>query len=238
MDPKRHLRDQLQFLERSCASWDAGYRNEGVRIANAIYILLHHRGRNKSLLHHLGMPRLPLVSTVRDLARQMSLDSIPHFMGMGSVRHGYRDDYVPSLGDGPTKPYAMEAPNWWNQVVMILNGHRFSRESIVGTARDKDGGSHVDSKLTPEYEALAREGATGSFVYLFGGGRMEEMPMPGAHLVCLRQMGYEAAAFSQAHRARRGLTKPAAADHRERHRLKACSNPRQLVAFHQSDRVM
>jgi hypothetical protein len=53
-----------------------------------------------------------------------------------------------------------------------------------------DGGTHVDNKLTPEYFALAKDGAAGTFVYSFDNQKVEEL-ITNAHLVSLRQIGYE-----------------------------------------------
>ncbi|WP_455243739.1 hypothetical protein [Petrachloros mirabilis] len=73
---------------------------------------------------------------------------------------------------------------------MVLDHQRITRKDIVLAAANKDGGAHVDAKLTKEYQALARDGAVGSFVYQTQGQRTEA-PIQGAHLVSLRQLGYE-----------------------------------------------
>jgi hypothetical protein len=57
---------------------------------------------------------------------------------------------------------------------------------IVLSAANKDGGAHVDEKLTPEYEALAKDGAVGALVYESTDHYREEQ-IGDAHLVSLKQ---------------------------------------------------
>lgn len=73
---------------------------------------------------------------------------------------------------------------------MVLVGVRITRKEIVLAAANKDGGAHVDQSLTSEYQALSSDGAVGAFVYETQGERIET-PIQDAHLVSLRQMGYE-----------------------------------------------
>lgn len=187
-----HLQRQLGFLDRSCASYDAGYHEEGIRIASVIRVLVHQTMNSISLLNHLRVPRMPLLTTV---------DAIPgsastlFFIGMGMNCFGYGDSgsdaaYVPNLEHSRFKTL-LPANDWWNQVVMILDAQtRLSRKDIVCVAANKDGGAHVDEKLTKEYAQLTADGAIGGFVYRNLDGTHFE-PITNAHFVCLRQMGYE-----------------------------------------------
>ena len=101
---------------------------------------------------------------------------------------GDESSYYPHLGNGPINDF-VPLSKWWNQVVMVIERkHRITRRSIVLAAANKDGGAHVDKKLTAEYEALSSDGAAGTFLYGVIG---KEKPIQQAHLVCLRQMAYE-----------------------------------------------
>jgi hypothetical protein len=97
--------------------------------------------------------------------------------------------YVPTLGDGPINNL-MPATAWWNQIIMTLNGMKITRKDIVLGAANKDGGAHVDQKLSPEYAALARDGAIGTFTY-GAEGEFTVGTFRDAHLVSLRQMAFE-----------------------------------------------
>ena len=61
-------------------------------------------------------------------------------------------------------------------------------------AANKDGGAHVDEKLEQNYERLAASGALGMYmsqITVGDGTTIDLPPLENAHLVYLRQMGYE-----------------------------------------------
>ena len=61
-------------------------------------------------------------------------------------------------------------------------------------AANKDGGTHVDDKLTPEYERLLSSEALalyGGDIHLIDGRTVRPVPIPDTQLVQLRQMGFE-----------------------------------------------
>ena len=70
---------------------------------------------------------------------------------------------------------------------MAIDRTPLTRKDVVLTAADRDGGAHVDSRLTPEYERLAADGALGSLVR----SDSVEIPITNGHLMALRQIGYE-----------------------------------------------
>ncbi|RJG02777.1 hypothetical protein [Noviherbaspirillum sedimenti] len=187
MDFREHLQRQLGFLERSCESYDAGYRDEAIRIATIIRVLIHNTKASTSLLQHLNATTINLFSTTSEPSPQTLF-----FVGLGMMRMSSdgKNDYFPQLGDGPPISTFVPVPKWWEQVVMVFGGHRISRRDIVLAAANKDGGAHVDLKLTPQYEALAQDGSVGAFIYETQ-GKMNEAPIEDAHLVSLRQLGYE-----------------------------------------------
>ncbi|QVL45695.1 MAG: hypothetical protein KFB94_00780 [Methylophilaceae bacterium] len=186
VDFKEHLKKQLGFLDRSCQSYDAGFTDEAVRIATVIRVLIHQTRESTSLLEHLNATTINFLSTTFEPSAQTV-----SFVGMGMMRvGGGESEYFPQLGEGPINEF-IPFSKWWNQVVMVLDAkHRITRKNIVLAAANKDGGAHVDKKLTAEYVALAAAGAVGTFIYESQGQR-DETEIEGAHLVSLRQMGYE-----------------------------------------------
>ena len=79
---------------------------------------------------------------------------------------------------------------WWNQVVYIHGSLHATRKQLVLGAAHKDGGAHVDSALTNEYEALMMTGERGLFWYApTGDGPFK--PVKNEHLLYIRQMGFE-----------------------------------------------
>ena len=188
-DYRDHLRRQVGFLERSAAAFDAGYVDEAVRIATTIRVLIHNTASSVSLLKHLNATTISLLSSCDGASPSALL-----YMGLG-VQEVKRDGgiieatYAPLL-DGPMKIF-VPVSKWWDMIVYVLgSGARLSRKKIVLTAANKDGGAHIDSSLTPEYEALARPGSVGGFISSMGGSTNEQ-PFTDAHFVAVRQMAYE-----------------------------------------------
>jgi len=188
-DYRDHLRRQIGFLQRSADAFDAGYIDEAVRIATTIRVLIHNTGSSVSLLKHLNATTISLLSSCDGAS-----PSTPLYMGLGvpKVKNDggtIKATYAPLL-DGPVKIY-VPVSKWWDMIVYVLgSGARLSRKKIVLTAANKDGGAHVDSALTSEYEALARQGAVG-YLMTSTGGNANEQPFTDAHFVAVRQMAYE-----------------------------------------------
>ena len=80
---------------------------------------------------------------------------------------------------------------WWNQTVFVLGKTRASRNDLVLAAANKDGGAHVDAKLTEEYETLRTSGVRGFFHYSPTGEAGTFTPIMDTHLIYIRQMGHE-----------------------------------------------
>src|SRR5690242_14489850 len=60
---KEHLVDHLRFIEKSCQAFDAGDEAEAQRIATSVRVIFHQTGRSTSLLTHLGVTRVSILST-------------------------------------------------------------------------------------------------------------------------------------------------------------------------------
>ena len=87
------------------------------------------------------------------------------------------DRYVP-VGD------------WWRQTLYVKGSVRLTRQDVVLAAANKDGGAHVDAKLTPNYESLMNLDGQGLEPDV-PSQRRDFQPIIDAHLVFLRQMGFE-----------------------------------------------
>lgn len=186
-DFRGQLNRQLGFLSRSCEAYDLGHNDEAIRVATTARILLHQTRTSTSLLQHLNATTISLLTTTRGA----SSTGIVHFVGMGlfSINSDSGSSYKPKLGAG-SYTGTLPVSEWWVQVVMVIDGHHISRRALVLAAANKDGGAHVDSSLTPEYEALSKGGAVGSIVHE-SPESYAEYPITDAHLVSLRQIGYE-----------------------------------------------
>jgi hypothetical protein len=195
---QKKLKEQLGFLERSCQMYDEGHIDEAIRIAATLRTLIHDTGRSTSLLKHMNATGIRLWSTTHRAPK-----GVGTYYGMGQYR--YRDgvsSYGPSFDNTPDMKL-IPLNEWWQQEVYVFDvgedaktdeereeGLRLSRKNIVLTATNKDGGAHVDENLTRAYERLAADGAVGSFGVEIG-GESRVVPIKYAHLVSLRQMGFE-----------------------------------------------
>lgn len=195
---KEALSTQLSFIQRSCEIFDRGERDEAIRIATTLRVILNPGGGSKkSLLQHLGVHKqIRLLST----CPVVSANASP-FQGLGSFK--YESDgintstrfYAP-LEDAPVA-YEMKLREWWDQIVYVLPSKSptepnpvLRRRDIILSAVNKDGGAHFDAALPIGYEQLAAPGAVDGWVTQLDGVEHTK-PIVGAHFVCLRQMGYE-----------------------------------------------
>ncbi len=194
VDFKKALARQLGFVDRSCQSFDAGFHDEAIRIAQCIRVIMHDTKAQKSVLTHMGAKNILLSSTCLDIASKLAdLNSLAFgsrarmFNGMGEFSFGPGGtQYSPKLGKGMFFSH-LPVDNWWAQTVFILDPDTLvSRKDVVLVAADKDGGSHVDSTLTPYYERLIESQDLGCFTDEQG----SQTPISGHHYVALRQIGY------------------------------------------------
>lgn len=188
---EEQFRKQIEFIRNSCALYDAGSRNEAIRIAMSLRVLFHDTRRGKSLLTQMGATGFSILSTVPEI----SIGTVFSF-GMGVVK-------LSNTGEVSVEP-AMPPPGplrflrryfWWEQVICVQQATRkpptqlkITRKDVVLGAADKDGGAHVDSGFKPEYKALA-EGIWQRRAVIAG---VETRTRLGdTQLPFLRQMGYE-----------------------------------------------
>ena len=187
IDPRRKLSEQLQHLTNSCASYDSGHKSEAIRIATVVRVLLHDTISSTSLLSHLNAKGVLLLSTITGKPDP----AMKYFHGMGMAREhsdGQRE-LIPSFAL-PLRS-SIPAESWWNETVFILEtGEVLTRKSIVLAAANQDGGAHVDLNVNARYRALATDGAAGTYMRDSGAGYVSASAID-AHLVALRQMGYE-----------------------------------------------
>lgn len=179
---------QLGFLERSCISFDAGHRDEGIRIATSLRVLFHDTGRSTSLISHLNGTHIRLLSTVPNFEGS---NHIVHWQGIGVYRLAEgRYRLIPGLSDEETFGF-LQLKEWLSQIVWVLRSDLvLTRASIILNAANRDGGAHVDKELAEEYSTLVsgKENVVAHY-------RTEEKewtePFLDGHLVALRQMAYE-----------------------------------------------
>lgn len=176
-----HLDRQLRFLEHSCWLYDLGFRDEGIRIATVIRVLIHDTKKSTSLLRQLNSDRIDILDTSRVLPDPL----FEAFHGLAIRTLTSQGVSLAPNFNRTSNATGKPVPAWWNQVVCASTTLVLTRRKIVWAAANKDGGAHVDDlKQEDEYAKLAAPGYFDQVTDLGG-------PFIDAHLVALRQMGYE-----------------------------------------------
>lgn len=183
-----HLAEQVQFLEASAASFDAGFEGEAKRLALTIRVLVHDKGRSRSLLGQLGMKGGVFFDTSTDMGRDSHLAQHPL---VGFVHAPEELPRYIALLDlvSPRDVREVDFETWWNGVVFVdQSGRKMTRSGLVLSVAEQDGGAHVDPALNAAYAALSRENSLG---WVAGGPGREEIPLASPHLATVRQIAHE-----------------------------------------------
>jgi tetratricopeptide (TPR) repeat protein len=183
---KEHLKRQLGFLKRSCEIFDQGNEDEAIRIAVTLRTLFRDTRNSTSLMKLLGqMDTVQLLSTLeteKDEPRLKQIN-IKEFVPVMLTSNGKK----PYL-DASNKKRMLSLDNWLNEKILILNGKRFSREDIIITAANKDGGTHVPKKLNQKAKFLKK--SIGKYTILENKRHITN-ELNNHHFFILRQLAYE-----------------------------------------------
>jgi hypothetical protein len=181
---QEHLAEQIGFLERSAAAFDAGYDGEAKRLATTLRTLLHDTEQSHSLVGQLGQKNRDFVDTaVKYDPANLSSHGGLVFIAVGAPR----TRYVAMLDDVPTTGL-LPFSDWWNAPVFIDNARNLlTRKNLVLIAANQDGGAHVDPALDERYDRLSHENALGYIAVENGTAR----PMEGPEKAAIRQIAHE-----------------------------------------------
>lgn len=158
-DIREALENQKAAIRDSCAGFDAGKKWEALRLATAVYVLVHDGGkRNRSLLTQIGaMPGLKFICTGHPIEMTNLVSSNPlAIIRMNSTEgSGYRA----RLDENPVHHRWAGFTEWWDTDKIFSSGsgkNLVSRKNLVFYLRNKDGGSHYDESVEgPEYLSMA-----------------------------------------------------------------------------------
>lgn len=170
-DPElmEHLYEQMGFLRRSAAAYDAGDFSEAKRLAVPLRILLHDSQKSKSLLTQLDLKeKLRFVDTAGAIERDR-FERLPGGRFRASIGiamplapiawgswKGFR--FIARLDDHGTSFRPLPFNTWWTSaVVAIPPKFRLSRRDLVLGVANQDGGAHVDASLREQFAGVARQ---------------------------------------------------------------------------------
>ncbi|ELN0130410.1 hypothetical protein RY607_001030 [Raoultella planticola] len=190
---KQKLIEQISFLESSCERYDQGHTVEALRIALSLRVIFYTTGKSKSILKHMGIEGIHLLSTGGIPKEQCENLVMFQGLGMKCFSNG-KIEYIPSLGDGPPMQNKfLPLREWWNECVYVVErGNLITRLIIMIAAANNDGGAHVDEELEPLYASLAADSSLGTVEIINEHYEViSNYPIINAHHTALRQMAYE-----------------------------------------------
>lgn len=188
MDFRKQLEKQLRFLKTSCDMYDAGDKDEAIRIATVIRTVFHTTKNSTSLLMHLKSQHIELLSVCEKIPDGAKFWPNLTVLKLSPIE-GWAE-YTPKLHTARTKRL-VSLNQWWRyETVYLLGSMLVSRRDLVLSAVNKDGGAHVDAKLNAEYEEVMN--GVGWKMTLNLPSEDKDIPFRNAHLAAIRQIGYEA----------------------------------------------
>lgn len=164
---KRHLIEQIGFIQKSSKMFDGGDVSEAKRIAIHLRILLHDTRNSKSLLLTLGdKDKICFLNSASEFYPR---NLMPYFglvfMRMINDSKGFRGEYVPKLEEylktGGEEDWRSLNDWWEGLIIKDQQKNMFSRRELVLHVADTDGGAHVDKSLDKNYISLSRGNSLG-----------------------------------------------------------------------------
>lgn len=153
------LSAQASFLQASASSYDSGFKDEAKRMAVSLRILFftnskNKKVKNKSLLDQLdGLNKLYYLSTATPYSESNLLThaGLLH-ISISSDSGGTL--YAPLAKDSSFRKWRLFS-DWWNEIVIKdKRGTTYTREELILTTADKDGGAHVDPTISDAFASL------------------------------------------------------------------------------------
>jgi hypothetical protein len=190
-DYRERLAEHLDGIETSCREYDQGKRHEAKRIAHALRAMFHQTGRSTSDLTHLNATTVRLLSTATKPPNNNPSGYWPGLVSFVIAPQQAMFMGIPKLNATPYAHRYIPFKAWWNGEPVFQSGYRkVKRDRLILDASNKDGGSHVDTGLPPEYAWVA-EGTDWKATFNPDGGKTVEVPLQFPHLAAICQMGYE-----------------------------------------------
>ncbi|MFB9127787.1 hypothetical protein E2553_40250 [Paraburkholderia dipogonis] len=185
------LRSQLGLLSKSCCDFDEGDRDEIVRIAQALRVILNSSGRDSvSLAAQVGATQWRFIDSSAPFpeTNQATYSGLMYVqIDFGAKPPAMRP--LPVFDKQPRR--LVRFADWWAVSPVICDNTRskFNRRQLVCWMANEDGGSHVDPGLTAAYHHLSRGNALGWSLQMPGA---EPIPLMGSIDASIRQIAHEA----------------------------------------------
>jgi len=172
-DLKNHLTTQFHLLAKACLEFDKGDHYQVIVISTILRTLLKDGkpgSQTKSLISqtigtkeyysYCNKPEFPK-SQDDNIVIQML-----HYNFITSILSGHpRHDFSPNFANDVT-PSLITFERWWTETVCSdSNNTPFTRQDLILSITEQDGGAHVDEKLGEDYYNLTRNSSQGQFKF-------------------------------------------------------------------------
>jgi hypothetical protein len=139
---KKILREQYNFLRKSCSEFDKGDKSEAKRIAVTLRVLAHNTSNSKSLISQLeevGNVKVKILSKNIGFA-----SGLKYYVGASIRFKNGISSYEPMMDLTHPGLRPINIDTWWEQGILLINEVPFTRKDIMLSLVNKEGGAHVD----------------------------------------------------------------------------------------------
>lgn len=155
-DLNEHLFTQLTLLKKACNDFDSGFDISAIQMSSILRILL-----KDSLFEKLNiLNSIKYLSTVN----QYLPTNLVSYFGLGYISASNENGkYMPDLEffNESSNDKLLDFDDWWNEIVLSNNKESFSRRDIILGISDKEGGAHVDSRISYGQRTMTKENGLG-----------------------------------------------------------------------------
>ncbi|MFZ0459608.1 MAG: hypothetical protein WAM17_14420 [Rhodoplanes sp.] len=187
---------QYDGLRISASFYDIGHRNESVRMANAMFVLLGPQTKNHtSIVEHLRQTYEPWVYSTASKGNHgsalIAVECVP-YTATEANQSGWIIGAVPFGMESIRGARRLSPDEWWSEGVLRGAGEseHLTRLQIVRIMRDQDGGAHLDDHVKDQnYLRVHLQGV--GFRYTPSNEAQESLPVEGVIEATIRQMATE-----------------------------------------------
>jgi hypothetical protein len=187
---KAALDAQRQALFDSCMAFDEGKRWEAMRIAVAVYVLVHDGGKkNKSILTQMGLKdRIKFLASGKYIDGGNLLRDAP-LVGMKIYAGGTAEYVAHCATEFSSANRMLSFLEWWERDRVFRDGSfSLTRKKLTYNLRSVQGGAHFDEMVRdPNYLRFSQAQLTTPQAGTAGSLKA----ILGAELATMRQIGWE-----------------------------------------------
>lgn len=151
-----HLKEQCEFLATSGNLFDKGSLNEGKRIATQIRTIVHQTKNSSSLLLQMK-ESFGIQIKILSKTHSKLIDGAIFWASITIQFNKEGARYIPMLDLNHPALNEVNIKDWWDDVLIIINGEDYTRKDIILGLVNKDGGAHIDPDMKHKYNKLTRE---------------------------------------------------------------------------------